>query len=121
MEMQNVLDKLREIENPSEDQQAAITSATKMTQAPEIDAAVVETTATGDNVYQQYAPTTEPNDIAKLAGLETLAVVTTHSTPWPSALTFKNLPALPALILGIPPPIEKFAYPLCTLENTISQ
>ena len=76
MEMQNVLDKLREIENPSEDQQAAITSATKMTQAPEIDAAVVETTATGDNVYQQYAPTTEPNDIAKLAGLETLAVVT---------------------------------------------
>ena len=67
MEMQNVLDKLREIENPSEDQQAAIKSA-------EFADTGIKTTATGEQTYVPYGQ--QLNEIAKLAGLDTIAVVT---------------------------------------------
>lgn len=76
MDMQNVLDKLKQIENPTEDQTAAIKSAEAMTSAPEaVTADVVETSATGENLYTEYAPK-EPADYAKLAGIPTVAVQT---------------------------------------------
>lgn len=74
MDMQNVLDKLKQIENPTEDTAAAIKSAEAMTSAP-APAEAVETTATGDNLYTEYAPA-EPADYAKLAGIPTVAVQT---------------------------------------------
>lgn len=73
-EMYDVLERLKAIENPTEDQQAAIKSAEAMTTAP-APAEAVETTVTGDNVYTEYAPS-EPADYAKLAGVPTLAVQT---------------------------------------------
>ena len=72
--MQNVLDKLKQIETPTEDTAAAIKSAEAMTKAPE--PAVAEstpTTATGEGTYTEYQPA-EPADYAKLAGVPTLAV-----------------------------------------------
>lgn len=76
MEMQNVLDRLKQIENPTEDQAAAIKSAEAMTKAPEPAVAEsVPTTATGEGTYTEYKPA-EPADYAKLAGIPTLAVQT---------------------------------------------
>lgn len=75
-EMYDVLERLKSIENPTEDQQAAIKSAEAMTKAPEpAPADALETNATGDNVYQEYAPS-EPADYARLAGVQTLSVQT---------------------------------------------
>ena len=77
MEMYDVLEKLKAIENPTEDTAAAIKSAEAMTKAPEpAPADALETNATGDNVYQEYAPTSEPADYARLAGVQTLSVQT---------------------------------------------
>jgi len=77
MEMYDVLEKLKQIENPTEDQQQAIKSAEAMTNAPEpAPADALETNATGDNVYQEYAPTSDPADYARLAGVQTLSVQT---------------------------------------------
>ena len=74
--MQNVLDKLKQIENPTEDTAAAIKSAEAMTKAPEPAVAEsVPTTATGEGTYTEYKPA-EPADYAKLAGIPTLAVQT---------------------------------------------
>ena len=74
MDMQNVLDKLKQIENPTEDTSAAIKSAEAMTKAPEPAVAeTVSTTATGEGTYTEYTPA-EPADYAKLAGVPTLAV-----------------------------------------------
>lgn len=76
MDMQNVLDKLKQIENPTEDTAAAIKSAEAMTKAPEPAVAEsVPTTATGEGTYTEYKPA-EPADYAKLAGVPTLAVQT---------------------------------------------
>ena len=74
--MQNVLDKLKQIENPTEDTAAAIKSAEAMTKAPEPAVAEsVPTTATGEGTYTEYKPA-EPADYAKLAGIPTMAVQT---------------------------------------------
>jgi len=76
MDMQNVLDKLKQIENPTEDTAAAIKSAEAMTKAPEPAVAEsVPTTATGEGTYTEYKPA-EPADYAKLAGIPTMAVQT---------------------------------------------
>lgn len=76
MDMQNVLDKLKQIENPTEDTAAAIKSAEAMTSAPApVEAEVVETTATGENLYTEYTPQ-QPADYAKLAGIPTVALQT---------------------------------------------
>ena len=74
--MQNVLDKLKQIENPTEDTAAAIKSAEAMTKAPEPAVAEsVPTTATGEGTYTEYKPA-EPADYAKLAGIPSIAVQT---------------------------------------------
>lgn len=76
MDMQNVLDKLKQIENPTEDTAAAIKSAEAMTKAPEPAVAEsIPTTATGEGTYTEYKPA-EPADYAKLAGIPTVAVQT---------------------------------------------
>ena len=76
MDMQNVLDKLKQIENPTEDTAAAIKSAEAMTKAPEPAVAEsVPTTATGEGTYTEYKPA-EPADYAKLAGIPSIAVQT---------------------------------------------
>lgn len=74
MDMYNVLDTLKKIENPTEDQKAAIKSA-EMTQSPDAPQGAVATTSTGDGIYQQYAPTgDQPTELARLAGIQTLNV-----------------------------------------------
>ena len=72
MDMQNVLDKLKQIENPTADQEAAIKSTESMTKGGYTP--VAETTNTSAT-YTEYAPESTPGDIAKLAGVQTLAVV----------------------------------------------
>jgi len=92
MEMYDVLNKLKAIENPSEDEQAAIKSAEAMNnptnpvakpetvQTPQETAPTMmpETntvSATGQDVYQPVAEET-PVEYAKLAGIQTLNVQT---------------------------------------------
>lgn len=83
--MEDVLKKLKDIENPTEDQQQAIESAESMTTAPEAEEAPApapeeapavaefqspETNATGDNLFSPYNPgETTVQDIANLAGV----------------------------------------------------
>lgn len=85
MDLENVIQKLKDIENPTEDQKQAIESAEAMTTAPEAEEAPTptpeeapvvaefqstETTATGDNLFQPYDPgETTVQDIANLAGV----------------------------------------------------
>ena len=73
--MQNVLDKLKQIETPTEDQTAAIKSAEAMTTAPAEAVAEQTPAVTAESTYTEYAPTSTPQDIAKLAGVDTIAVV----------------------------------------------
>ena len=73
MDMYNVLEALQKIENPSEDQKAAIKSA-KMTQPQ----AVNETSSTGDNIYAQYGKDAH-DDLIRLADVPVLNVL--HDTP----------------------------------------
>ena len=55
MDMYNVLDTLKKIENPTEDQKAAIKSAEMTTpQAFPETQGVTEVSTTGDNLYAQY-------------------------------------------------------------------
>jgi len=75
MDMQNVLDKLKQIETPTEDQTAAIKSAEAMTTAPAEAVAEQTPAVTAESTYTEYAPTSTPQDIAKLAGVDTIAVV----------------------------------------------
>ena len=92
MEMYDVLNKLKAIENPSEDEQAAIKSAEAMNnptnpsakpetvQTPQETAPTMmpETntvSATGQDVYQPVAEET-PTEYARLAGVQTLNVQT---------------------------------------------
>jgi len=81
MEMYDVLNKLKQIENPNEDQARAIENAEKMnnptnpattnTLMPQTQ----EVSATGQDVYQPVAEET-PVEYAKLAGIQTLNVQT---------------------------------------------
>ncbi len=73
--MQNVLDKLKQIETPTEDQTAAIKSAEAMTTAPAEAVAEQTPAVTAESTYTEYTPTSTPQDIAKLAGVDTIAVV----------------------------------------------
>jgi len=75
MDMQNVLDKLKQIETPTEDQTAAIKSAEAMTTAPSEAVAEQTPAVTAESTYTEYTPTSTPQDIAKLAGVDTIAVV----------------------------------------------
>ena len=94
MEMYDVLNKLKAIENPSEDEQAAIKSAEAMNnptnpsakpaeetiQTPQETAQSMmpetqEVSATGQDVYQPVAEET-PVEYARLAGIQTLNVQT---------------------------------------------
>jgi len=75
MDMQNVLDKLKQIETPTEDQTAAIKSAEAMTTAPAEAVAEQTPAVTAESTYTEYTPTSTPQDIAKLAGVDTIAVV----------------------------------------------
>ena len=95
MEMYDVLNKLKQIENPTEDEQAAIKSAEAMNNptnpsANPAEETVVQTpqetaptmmpetqpvSATGQEVYQPVAEET-PVEYAKLAGIQTLNVQT---------------------------------------------
>lgn len=85
MDLENVLKKLKDIENPTEDQKQAIASTEAMTEAPKVDAKAgspvedqvpvaeyqtMETTATGDNLFNPYQGVeTTPEDVAQLAGV----------------------------------------------------
>ena len=84
MEMYDVLNKLKAIENPSEDEQRAIQSAEAMNNPTNPAAKPAENTlmpetqevsATGEEVYQPVAQET-PTEYARLAGLQTLNVQT---------------------------------------------
>lgn len=91
MEMYDVLNKLKAIENPSEDEQAAIKSAEAMNNPTNPAAKPAEETveatenpmmpetqevsATGEEVYQPVAQET-PAEYARLAGVQTLNVQT---------------------------------------------
>ena len=91
MEMYDVLNKLKAIENPSEDEQAAIKSAEAMNNPTNPAAKPAEETveatdnpmmpetqevsATGEEVYQPVAQET-PTEYARLAGVQTLNVQT---------------------------------------------
>ena len=92
MEMYDVLNKLKAIENPSEDEQAAIKSAEAMNNptnpvakpetvqtpqetAPSMMPETNTVSATGQDVYQPVAEET-PVEYAKLAGIQTLNVQT---------------------------------------------
>ena len=73
MDMYNVLEALQKIENPTEDQKAAIKSA-KMADPQNIH----ETSSTGDNIYAQYGKD-DHADLIRLADVPVLNVV--HDTP----------------------------------------
>ena len=92
MEMYDVLNKLKAIENPSEDEQAAIKSAEAMNNptnpvakpetvqtpqetAPSMMPETNTVSATGQDVYQPVAEET-PTEYARLAGVQTLNVQT---------------------------------------------
>jgi hypothetical protein len=91
MEMYDVLSKLQQIENPTEDQKQAIENTQAMTQAPEAVATdpvpapevpeaalmginnTLDTNATGSDLFQKYeqvAQETTADDMAKLAGID---------------------------------------------------
>ena len=73
MDMYNVLEALQKIENPTEDQKAAIKSA-KMADPQNIH----ETSSTGDNIYAQYGKD-DHADLIRLADVPVLNVL--HDTP----------------------------------------
>ena len=72
MDMYNVLDTLKKIENPTEDQLAAIKSA-ETTQPNNAPQGVTEISTTGDNLYAQYGKDAHA-DLIKLADVPVLNV-----------------------------------------------
>ena len=72
MDMYNVLDTLKKIENPTEDQLAAIKSA-ETTQPNNAPQGVTEVSTTGDNIYAQYGKDAHA-DLIKLADVPVLNV-----------------------------------------------
>ena len=80
MEMYDVLSKLKQIENPNEDQARAIENAEKMnnpanpTTQNNLMPDQGTVSATGEEVYQPIAE--EPTELARLAGIQTLNVQT---------------------------------------------
>lgn len=74
MDMYNVLDTLKKIENPTEDQKAAIKSAEMTTpQAFPETQGVTEVSTTGDNLYAQYGKDAHA-DLIKLADVPVINV-----------------------------------------------
>jgi len=71
MDMYNVIDTLKKIENPTEDQKAAITSAE--TTRPIIPQGVTEVSTTGDNLYAQYGKDAHA-DLIRLAEVPVITV-----------------------------------------------
>ena len=71
MDMYNVIDTLKKIENPTEDQKAAITSAE--TTQPIIPQGVTEVSTTGDNLYAQYGKDAHA-DLVRLAEVPVITV-----------------------------------------------
>jgi hypothetical protein len=80
MEMQDVLSKLKKIENPNEDQARAIENAEKMNNPTNPTAEnplmpqAQQVSATGEEVYTPVANEDSPTEYARLAGLQTLNV-----------------------------------------------
>ena len=80
MEMYDVLSKLKQIENPNEDQARAIENAEKMnnpanpTTQNNLMPDQGTVSATGEEIYQPIAE--EPTELARLAGIQTLNVQT---------------------------------------------
>jgi len=92
MDMQNVLDKLKQIENPSEDTTAAIKSAEAMTTAPAQAVAEPTPSVTAESTYTEYKPA-EVADYAKLAGIPNVAVQTEPTTESVKPITEAQSPA----------------------------
>jgi len=92
MDMQNVLDKLKQIENPSADTTAAIKSAEAMTTAPAQAVAEPTPSVTAESTYTEYKPA-EVADYAKLAGIPNVAVQTEPTTESVKPITEAQSPA----------------------------
>ena len=69
LDLYNVLDKLKQIENPTEDQKQAIQSTESMTKG------AVKTDATGSQTYKAYGEDSTPEDLGRLAGNKPIAVI----------------------------------------------
>ena len=74
MDMYNVLDTLKKIENPTDDQKAAITSAETTTPTPApVAQGVTEVSTTGNNLYAQYGKDAHA-DLIRLAEVPVITV-----------------------------------------------
>jgi len=81
MDMYNVLDTLKKIENPTEDQKAAIKSAEVTTPEAPAPQGVTEVSTTGDNIYAQYGKDAH-DDLLRLAEVPVINVQSdTPETP----------------------------------------
>ena len=81
MDMYNVLDTLKKIENPTEDQKAAIKSAEITTPEAPTPQGVTEVSTTGDNLYAQYGKDAHA-DLLRLAEVPVINVQSdTPETP----------------------------------------
>ena len=69
LDLYNVLDRLKQIENPTEDQKQAIQSAEAMTKG------AVQTDAAGTQTYKAYGEDSTPEDLGRLAGNKPIAVI----------------------------------------------
>ena len=69
LDLYNVLDKLKQIENPTEDQKQAIQSTESMTKG------AVKTDAAGTQTYKPYGEDSTPADLGRLAGNKPIAVI----------------------------------------------
>ena len=74
MDLYNVLDKLRQIENPTDDQAQAIKSAEAMTKEAAVQGKTA-TNATGTQTYKEYGADTTPQDVGALAGIKPIATI----------------------------------------------
>lgn len=73
MDMYNVLDTLKKIENPTDDQQAAIKSAEMTTPQAFKTQGATEVSTTGDNLYAQYGKDAHA-DLIRLAEVPVISV-----------------------------------------------
>ena len=69
LDLYNVLEKLKQIENPTEDQKQAIQSTEAMTKG------AVKTDAVGTQTYKAYGEDSTPEDLGRLAGNKPIAVI----------------------------------------------
>ena len=69
LDLYNVLDKLKQIENPTEDQKQAIQSTEAMTKG------AVKTDASGTQTYKAYGEDSTPADLGRLAGNKPITVI----------------------------------------------